>query len=586
MSTKKTIQSIPTNPWAFTWFAVTPNRLFLYLGLVGITVATLIHQITPYLYKLVVDAVERGDVALVPFYLGLYPVSFFLIQMFYRAAGYCVAQVCIKGKEYLYNQLSSYLLKHSKDYFADRLAGSVMTKISTAANAYESFLEFVLWNYLDAFVTFASALVFISLISPTAGVVTAITFAVLFTLNYVSISKGQKLSAASADAQSKQSGALVDIMSNNILVRQFGQEAAEQKRISLISSMAKSAELNIRLFGEWMLIKSVLVITIGFGALMYVMVTEWQLGETTTGSLVFVLGLLLGMAYQLLFLGNAFQNGIQQFGQLRDSIKDILVTHTLVDSADACQLKISDGSFHITDANFAYGTQTVFDNFSLTISGGQKVGLVGKSGAGKSTLISLILREYDIQSGSIKIDDQDIKVVTQASLRNEIAVVPQEPMLFHRSIKENIAYAKPDATLEEIVEVAKKAYVDEFVSVLPERYDTLVGERGVKLSGGQKQRIAIARAMLKNAPILILDEATSALDSESEIEIQKALHSLMVGKTVIAVAHRLSTLREMDRIIVLENGKIVEDGSHDALLEFGGVYSRLWQQQAGGFIVD
>jgi ABC-type multidrug transport system fused ATPase/permease subunit len=233
---------------------------------------------------------------------------------------------------------------------------------------------------------------------------------------------------------------------------------------------------------------------------------------------------------------------------------------------------------------FDYQDNKVFQQLNLTIAAGQRLGLVGPSGAGKSTFVSLLLRQYDIESGSIEIDGQNIAEVTQDSLRAAIAVVPQEPALFHRTIRENIAYGKPDATDEEIIEVAKKAYAHDFITSLPLGYDTLVGERGVKLSGGQKQRIAIARAMLKNAPILILDEATSALDSESEVEIQKALHILMVGKTVIAIAHRLSTLREMDRIIVLENGAIAEDGTHDTLLTYGGTYARLWAHQAGGFL--
>jgi len=233
---------------------------------------------------------------------------------------------------------------------------------------------------------------------------------------------------------------------------------------------------------------------------------------------------------------------------------------------------------------FAYGESTVFENFSCVIPPGQRLGLVGPSGAGKSTFVSLLLRQQDITGGAIRIDGQNIAEVAQDSLRAAISIVPQEPALFHRTIRENIAYGKPDATDDEVIEVAKKAQAHDFITALPDGYNTLVGERGVKLSGGQKQRVAIARAMLKDAPILILDEATSALDSESEVEIQHALHALMSGKTVVAIAHRLSTLREMDRIIVLEKGVITEDGTHDTLKDFGGTYARLWSHQAGGFV--
>jgi ABC-type multidrug transport system fused ATPase/permease subunit len=241
----------------------------------------------------------------------------------------------------------------------------------------------------------------------------------------------------------------------------------------------------------------------------------------------------------------------------------------------------------LSDVTFSYGTKNVFEHFNLTFKAGERVGLVGPSGSGKTTLVAILLRQYDVQSGTITLGGENIAEVSQDSLREHIAVVPQDPALFHRSIRDNIAYGKHDATLEEVTEAAKKAEAHDFIAGLDKGYDTEVGERGVKLSGGQRQRIAIARAILKAAPVLVLDEATSSLDSESEAEIQKALHVLMQGKTVIAIAHRLSTIREMDRIIVMQGGQIVEDGSHDELVKIeGGLYARLWAHQAGGFIEE
>jgi ATP-binding cassette subfamily B protein len=260
------------------------------------------------------------------------------------------------------------------------------------------------------------------------------------------------------------------------------------------------------------------------------------------------------------------------------------------DHTDAKPLEVPHGEIACTDVVFHYAdaanTTNVFDNLNLTIKPGETIGLVGHSGGGKSTLTRLLLRFDDISSGSIAIDGQDIRNITQASLRKQISYVPQEPLLFHRSVRENIAYGNPDVTPEAVEKAAKLAYAHEFIIALPNGYETTVGERGVKLSGGQRQRIAIARAMLKNAPILVLDEATSALDSESEKVIQKALWKLMSGKTAVVIAHRLSTIQRMDRILVLEEGKIIEDDSHDELLKQKGMYAKLWAHQSGGFIEE
>ena len=253
---------------------------------------------------------------------------------------------------------------------------------------------------------------------------------------------------------------------------------------------------------------------------------------------------------------------------------------------DATGLVVSKGEIAFNEVTFAYGEQGVFKDFSVTVPGGQRVGIVGPSGAGKTTFVSLLLRQHDLGGGAILIDGQDIAVVPLDSLRGAIAVVPQEPLLFHRTIRENIAYGKPGATQDEVKEAARRAEAHDFISALPQGYDTLVGERGVKLSGGQRQRVAIARAILKAAPILVLDEATSSLDSESESAIQTALQELMKGKTVIAIAHRLSTIRAMDRIMVIAGGAVVEDGTHTKLLAQGGTYARLWDHQAGGFIAE
>jgi ATP-binding cassette subfamily B protein len=277
----------------------------------------------------------------------------------------------------------------------------------------------------------------------------------------------------------------------------------------------------------------------------------------------------------------------EALGECKQALSLIQTPHEIVDTPEATSLKVSTGSIAFNNVAFNYSEQkALFKNISVAIPGGQRVGLVGFSGSGKSTFVNLILRLFDVQGGSITIDDQDIRMVTQDSLRKNISYIPQEPLLFHRSVQENILYGRPDATYNEMIEAAQKAHAHDFILSLEKGYDTIVGERGIKLSGGQRQRIVIARAFLKNAPILILDEATSALDSETEKCVQASLEQLVENRTVIVVAHRLSTLLFMNRILIFDAGEIVEDGTHQELLGRGGRYARLWNAQISGFLPD
>ena len=315
----------------------------------------------------------------------------------------------------------------------------------------------------------------------------------------------------------------------------------------------------------------------------------WSKEIITVGSLVMIIALTRGFMRDLTHIGQNVNNIMEIFGETKNGLNEIIQPHGITDKTGAKKLKVVEGIVVFDNITFAYekDPRNVFKNLSFAVRGGEKVGIVGTSGAGKTTLMKLLLRQHDLIGGGVSIDGQDIRDVTQESLREGISIVPQEPMLFHRTIKENILYGKLDATEEEMIEVARKAQAHDFIELLPQKYDSLVGERGVKLSVGQRQRIAIARAFLKNAPILILDEATSALDSESEVAVQKALHALMEGKTVFVIAHRLSTLHDMNRILVFKDGQIVEDGTHRTLLKNKeGVYASFWSHQAGGFIKE
>jgi ATP-binding cassette subfamily B protein len=311
---------------------------------------------------------------------------------------------------------------------------------------------------------------------------------------------------------------------------------------------------------------------------------------TVLGVGIFSFSYMITLTNRLFEVGSMIRNAEEAFLEAASMTEIILQQTEITDAPRAKKLKVTKGNIALHNVRFAYrdnsNDEEVFHDLTLTIPAGQKIGLVGPSGGGKSTLTRLLLRFDDVTSGAITIDDQDIRAVTQASLRQAISYVPQEPLLFHRSIIENIAYGKSDATLAQVREAARLAFADDFITKLPGGYDTIVGERGVKLSGGQRQRVAIARAILKDAPILVLDEATSALDSESEVYIQQALEQLMKGRTTLVVAHRLSTIQKLDRIIVLDNGVVVEDGTHRELLTHDGLYARLWSHQTGGFIED
>jgi len=330
-----------------------------------------------------------------------------------------------------------------------------------------------------------------------------------------------------------------------------------------------------------------LLITIMIGFMVYFLIHLYGKNLVSVGDFVLILGLGMEVAHTTWYTMSQVDEFNQAVGKCKQCLTKLIVPQEISDKKDAAKLVVTKGQITFSDVKFHYkGTEPLFQKKSVTIEAGQKVGLVGSSGGGKSTFVNLILRLYDVTDGHIFIDSQDIRDVTQDSLRKQIAMIPQDPSLFHRTLMDNIRYGRIEASDEEVIAAAKKAHAHAFISKLPQGYHTSVGERGIKLSGGQRQRIAIARAILKNAPILILDEATSQLDSVTESDIQDSLWHLMQDKTTIVIAHRLSTLLHMDRIIVFDQGNIAEDGSHAELLAKNGLYKTLWDAQIGGFLLD
>jgi len=394
----------------------------------------------------------------------------------------------------------------------------------------------------------------------------------------------QPLRVLRTEADSKLVGVLSDDISNHNTIALFSGGKHERYLFSDVVERWRAATMHSWSTDEkiWAL-QDVLIVGMNIGILWGTLVL-WQEGLFTIGDFVLVQSYLLGLFNQLTSINRNMRRCYDAIADASEMIDIIKLPHDIADLPRAPKLTVSKGEVAFDDVEFSYPNgQPALAHFNVTVAGGEKLAFVGPSGAGKTTITKLLLRFYDVTGGAIKIDGQNISSVTQDSLRDAIAFVPQEPILFHRTLMENIRYGRRAASNEEVFAAAHSAHCDEFIKSLPEGYDTLVGERGVKLSGGERQRVAIARAILKDAPILVLDEATSSLDSESEALIQDALQTLMKGKTVMVIAHRLSTIMKIDRIVVIEGGGIAAQGSHKELLEQGGLYKKLWSIQAGGF---
>lgn len=577
---------IPNTPLRFFWYVSKPFKGWALAALIAVLVGSALSQSTTYFFKLIVDAVERNDYDSALLFALLYPLAVFVVTLLFRVSGFAGGHWLAKTKKYSYDLLASYTLKHSHAYFSDRFSGSLLSKINNINGAVDSLIPELLWTHLNSMVQLLVTLIFMWTIDVRLALVFAVLTLVLVVYNRSLAKTKAQYAKESAESSTIIRGRIVDTITNVQAVRQYVRTVSEERELEKLSDIVRNTHLRSWLYSEKMLFWNGLILFLFSMLMFWLLVTGWQTGVVSTGDVVLMVALFSQIFSTLMFIGRAFNSTARTVGEMREGLEELIVPYEISDAPDAQELLANGGDVKWKDVDFGFDGNQVFKDFNLHIPAGQRLGLVGQSGAGKSTFVSLLLRQHEIDAGSIEISGRNIAEVTQDSLRQSIAVVPQEPALFHRSIRENILYGNPYATESEMIEVAKKAQAHDFISELPHGYDTMVGERGVKLSGGQKQRVAIARAMLKDAPILVLDEATSALDSESEVAIQKALELLMEGRTVIAIAHRLSTLRKMDRIIVMENGQIIEDGTHDVLTSSGGVYERLWNHQAGGFMQD
>lgn len=516
-----------------------------------------------------------------------------VIQVIIALSGYTsdilgVARLHDRVVKKLYDDCFNYLVHQDYSFFADRFGGSIVTQASRFAKSYTFFNDVIFFNFLPQ--TF-SALIIISVIlfySLPIGFAVMVLWSLAMWLVVKFAIRRLPLRRAAVAKESEQVGELADVITNALTVKTFAAEQTELSRYHSINVLR--AKLFLR---SWhMAVRNAWIVEAVCGILQMVVFVGGIIAVKDNA--ISLATFLLFQVYILKLIDNVSRS-VFMFRQLEaisgdaQEMTELFEKAPLIkDEPGAAKSQIKAGGINLQDVTFHYSDakqQTdLLNHFNLNIKPGEKIGLVGPSGGGKTTITRLLLRFIDIQGGAIKIDEQDIRGIKQQDLRRAIAYVPQEPLLFHRSIKENISYGKPSASDAEIIAVAKKSFAHNFIKDLPDGYDTLVGERGIKLSGGQRQRVAIARSMLANAPILVLDEATSALDSESERYIQKALWELMKDKTAVVIAHRLSTIQRLDRIVVLDEGKIIEEGSHKQLLDQKGLYAKLWAHQSGGFL--
>jgi ATP-binding cassette subfamily B protein len=585
------IHSLPTRPWPFLWYFVRRYYLHRYVLMVlAVLLGQGLETLEPYVLKRMInalsDTVKTGASAapvttwfIVGF--GIWAVSMLLMRVYQIVDIRTGPPLRAKVQK----QMFSYLIGHSPRYFQENFAGKLGQKIKEAGRAILGILDILCFD--------ASKITVILLVATTLMAVQAPLFALLL-LGWMAIylavttmlaRRCVLLSKAFSAAVSTSTGRLIDSIANADTVRSFAKAAFERRLLARYLDEEAQRSIRLRWFLTMMRLFQVVAVISLLGVMVWLALGATLAGELDLGSFTLVFTLSNFIAINVWNLSNRMLDFFEQIGTLTESIELVTQPHEIVDHAGARPLAVSRGAIALRDVSYAHpdGSQ-LFDKLNLEVAAGEKVALVGPSGAGKSTLIKLLRRHFEPQDGRIEIDGQDIAGVTWDSLNEAIAEVSQLPGVFHRPLRDNIRYARENAPEEAVIEAAINAHSHEFIVRRPTGYDTIVGEQGIKLSGGERQRLAIARAILKDARILVLDEATSSLDSESEHRIQEALFALMEGRTVIAIAHRLSTITGMDRIVYLESGRIIEQGSHQALLRLGGHYARLWNRQVGGFL--
>ncbi|TPJ12309.1 ABC transporter ATP-binding protein [Mesorhizobium sp. B2-7-3] len=541
-----------------------------------------------YVMKVLVDAMagpREGSAAqtALAIFISLIAVE----SILWRLCGWlgCKATLAIGVQMRL--DLFDFLNGQPMKYFAENLAGSLGQRVTATAGNFGALTNIVIWRVAPPAVDFIGTVIVFTVVDWRMAVALASAVVVIMGGLLAFGERGKHLHRTYASYANEVGGSLIDVITNMWSIKAFSARSREHARLAASFRAEADAQRDSWMYTEKARLIHDIALWVMAGGMLAWAVRQWSRGEITPGDVVLVSALTFRILHGSRDMALSLVDMVQHFGFIEDTLRIIGQPQTVVDLPGAPAIRPHGGAIEFRKVSFTYGTEVdAIHNLDLSIPAGQKVGIVGPSGAGKSTFVHLLQRLYDVQGGQILIDGQPIASVTQDSLREALAVVPQEILLFHRTVMENIRFARPEASDEEARAAARAAHCEAFISRLHEGYDTVVGERGVKLSGGQRQRIGIARAFLKAAPVIVLDEATSALDTESELVIQASLVKMFRDRTVIAVAHRLSTLSSFDRILVMNGGRVVEDGNAAELRAHGGLFARMWRMQAEGLTLD
>ncbi len=584
------VKQIPTSVWKFLWHYLTRQKILFSAIVVAIISSEFFVRLSLYFAAQIVEIISAPSEPEKQLSLAITAAIWASLALLGRSLiqnimVFVEARFMPNCLVFVSKDLFAYVHQHSTAFFAEEMAGNISGKVKTIIDGIYPIFYNLMWGFFSPLIAMLLTFFFIFRINiHLALILFALNIALIYAVYWLSL-KMVPVSQKRSQTMSEANGILVDSITNAGTVKNFSNYHFERKYYFKYMRIASRADRKeTQTFGKIFFWQNLLRAIIHI--IFYILpIWYWYNGKINVADFVLIQSLIAILNNSFGMLTMNFMHFFKIYGNLRDGLALLSRPCEVNDAKNAVPLNVQSGSINFQNVNYRYkGSKKLFKDFNLSIKAGEKIGLVGHSGSGKSTLVRLLSRYYDINRGKILIDGQNIAKVTQDSLRRNIAFIPQDPSLFNRTIMENIRYGKPNATDEEIYEAARKAHIHDFILNLPSGYQTKVGERGVMLSGGERQRIAIARALLKEAPILILDEATSALDSESEKYIQDSLKKLMKNKTVIAIAHRLSTLKEMDKIVVMDNGKIIESGSHKSLLKQKGAYYGFYEMQSSGFL--